>query len=83
MRIVSAVGARPDFVKIDPILRAVEQAERPGLEVRLVHTGQHHDFALSDPFLENLGIRPSDLLLGVGSGTHASQAFPDIWSFCA
>lgn len=73
MRILSVVGARPNFVKIAPILRALERAGRPGLEIRLVHTGQHYDSGLSDSFFEDLGIRPPDLHLGVGSGTHGEQ----------
>jgi len=53
MRVVCAVVARPNFVKIAPILRAFDHARRgrSDLDVRLVHTGQHYDTALSDSFL--------------------------------
>jgi UDP-N-acetylglucosamine 2-epimerase (non-hydrolysing) len=75
VRVVCAVGARPNFVKIAPILRAFARAavDQPNLVVRLVHTGQHYDAALSDVFFADLEIPPPDLNLGVGSGTHAEQ----------
>ena len=78
MKLLCVVGARPNFVKIAPILRALERerAERsdlPHLDVRLVHTGQHYDAALSGAFFADLEIRPPDLNLGVGSGSHAEQ----------
>lgn len=75
MNILCAVGARPNFVKIAPILRALERARGSGdsFEVTLVHTGQHYDPSLSDSFFDDLEIRPPDLNLGVGSGSHAEQ----------
>lgn len=75
MRIVCVVGARPNFVKIAPILRAFEGQEVAGrpVEVTLVHTGQHYDAALSESFFADLEIRPPDINLGVGSGSHAEQ----------
>lgn len=75
MKIVCVVGARPNFVKIAPILRAFENQRAAGaaLEVTLVHTGQHYDAALSDSFFADLEIRPPDINLGVGSGSHAEQ----------
>lgn len=75
MKVVCAVGARPNFVKIAPILRAFERAraDRPELDVRLVHTGQHYDAALSGSFFADLEIRAPDVNLGVGSGSHAEQ----------
>ena len=75
MRVLCAVGARPNFVKIAPILRALARAavDRPDLAVRLVHTGQHYDAALSDSFFTDLEIPPPDVNLGVSSGTHAEQ----------
>jgi UDP-N-acetylglucosamine 2-epimerase (non-hydrolysing) len=69
--ILAVVGARPNFVKMAPVLAALEEAE-PG-RVRLLHTGQHYDRALSDGFIERLGMREPDANLGVGSGTHAEQ----------
>ena len=75
MKIVSVVGARPNFVKIAPILRAFEAARRSGqpVDVTLVHTGQHYDKSLSEAFFADLEIRPPDVNLGVGSGSHAEQ----------
>ena len=71
MRIVSIVGARPQFVKLAVICRAV--AEREGWVHRIVHTGQHYDAALSSVFFEELMIPRPDHHLGVGSGAHGEQ----------
>jgi UDP-N-acetylglucosamine 2-epimerase (non-hydrolysing) len=65
------VGARPNFVKIAPILRAMER--QGGISGQLVHTGQHYDPVMSDVFFTELGIEPPSVNLGVGSGTHAVQ----------
>lgn len=65
------VGARPNFMKMAPILKAFEAY--PDAEPVLIHTGQHYDKNLSDVFFEELDIRKPDLFLGVGSGTHADQ----------
>ena len=75
MRVVCAVGARPNFVKIAPILRAFAGAatDCPNLKVRLIHTGQHYEKVLSDLFFADLEIPPPDFNLGVSSGTHAEQ----------
>src|SRR5437870_4632590 len=70
MRAVCVAGARPNFVKIKPVADALEAR---GVEVVLVHTGQHYDNALSDLFFADLGIRLPDHHLGVGSGSQASQ----------
>jgi UDP-N-acetylglucosamine 2-epimerase (non-hydrolysing) len=64
-------GARPNFMKIAPILRQLDA--RSGLQTTLIHTGQHYDRNLSDVFFEELGIRKPDISLGVGSGSHARQ----------
>jgi UDP-N-acetylglucosamine 2-epimerase (non-hydrolysing) len=69
--VLAVVGARPNFVKTAPVVAALEQAE--GISVRLLHTGQHYDRALSGGFIERLGMRDPDANLGVGSGTHAEQ----------
>lgn len=72
LRIVCVVGARPNFMKIKPIMQAF--AERtPEVEVRLVHTGQHYDVDMNDRFFGQLGIPSPDVSLEVGSGTHAQQ----------
>lgn len=69
--ILHVVGARPNFVKAAPVLRAL--AGRPGVRQILVHTGQHYDANMSDVFFRQLGIPAPDVSLGVGSGTHAAQ----------
>jgi UDP-N-acetylglucosamine 2-epimerase (non-hydrolysing) len=69
-------GARPNFMKIAPIIRAFQEAERRNgrLRYRLIHTGQHYDQAMSAGFFEQLGIPDPDINLEVGSGTQAEQA---------
>jgi len=71
MHILHVVGARPNFVKAAPVLRAV--AAHAGFRQTLVHTGQHYDAAMSDVFFQQLEMPPPDFNLGVGSGTHAQQ----------
>ncbi|MCE9616297.1 MAG: UDP-N-acetylglucosamine 2-epimerase (non-hydrolyzing) [Lentisphaerae bacterium] len=78
MRLVTAVGARPNFMKIAPFIRALrDYASSPSPALRfehvLVHTGQHYDDAMSDTFFRTLGIPHPDINLGVGSGSHAEQ----------
>ncbi|WP_448712990.1 non-hydrolyzing UDP-N-acetylglucosamine 2-epimerase [Microbacterium profundi] len=70
MKIVSVVGARPQFVKLAPIHAAAKAAN---VEHVIVHTGQHYDPMLSDVFFDELGIGAPDLHLGVGSGSHGVQ----------
>ena len=70
-RLACIVGARPNFMKIAPILRSMKN--EPRLQPTLIHTGQHYDKNLSDVFFDELGIDPPDISLGVGSGTHAKQ----------
>lgn len=70
MRVVSVVGARPQFVKLAPIARAFARA---GIDHRIVHTGQHYDPMLSDVFFDELGIPDPDVHLGIGSGSHGRQ----------
>ncbi|MGV9195198.1 non-hydrolyzing UDP-N-acetylglucosamine 2-epimerase [Microbacterium sp. MC2] len=70
MKIVSVVGARPQFVKLAPIDKAARAA---GVEHVIVHTGQHYDPMLSDVFFTELGISAPDVHLGVGSGSHGVQ----------
>ncbi|MCX6626222.1 MAG: UDP-N-acetylglucosamine 2-epimerase, partial [Candidatus Solibacter sp.] len=71
MRIVSIVGARPQFVKLAVICRAV--AQREDWVHRIIHTGQHYDAGLSAVFFEELMIPRPDHDLGVGSGAHGEQ----------
>ena len=64
------VGARPNFMKAAPVVAALRRLDVP---VLLVHTGQHYDYAMSDVFLDELGLPRPDVFLAVGSGTHAEQ----------
>lgn len=68
-------GARPNFMKIAPIIRAIKHAQSSGgqLDYRLVHTGQHYDERMSASFFKQLGIPDPDINLEVGSGTQAEQ----------
>ncbi len=68
--LLHVVGARPNFMKVSPVLAA---GKRAGLRQILVHTGQHYDAAMSDAFFTDLGLPAPDENLGVGSGTHAEQ----------
>lgn len=70
MKIVSVVGARPQFVKLAPIAKAAAAAS---VDHVIVHTGQHYDPMLSDVFFQDLGIAAPDVHLGVGSGSHGVQ----------
>jgi UDP-N-acetylglucosamine 2-epimerase (non-hydrolysing) len=71
VKIIHVVGARPNFMKVAPVLRALSQ--RPGITQTLVHTGQHYDANMSDVFFTQLGIPAPDVNLAVGSGSHAVQ----------
>ena len=65
-------GARPNFMKIAPIVRAL-QARADAFRFRIVHTGQHHDHEMSAVFFEELGIPAPDVHMGAGGGSHARQ----------
>lgn len=68
------VGARPNFMKMAPIIRALESESLKGsAKCTLIHTGQHYDANLSDVFFAELGMRKPDISLDVGSGSHAVQ----------
>ncbi len=71
MKIAVVAGARPNFMKVAPLMW--ELARRPGVEALLIHTGQHYDRAMSHLFFEELKIPKPDVDLGVGSGSHAVQ----------
>ncbi len=76
MKITLVAGARPNFMKIAPIIRAIENSNRLGnkqIHFRLVHTGQHYDEKLSQVFFKELEIAEPHANLGVGSGTQAEQ----------
>src|ERR687896_812513 len=72
LKVINVVGARPNFMKVAPI---VEAMGRRGGEFAplVVHTGQHYDAAMSDAFFRDLALPEPDVHLGVGSGTHAQQ----------
>ena len=71
MKVLHVVGARPNFMKVAPVLSALKR--RPSFVQSLVHTGQHYDANMSDIFFEQLGIPVPDANLKVGSGSHARQ----------
>jgi UDP-N-acetylglucosamine 2-epimerase (non-hydrolysing) len=75
MKITLGAGARPNFMKIAPIIKAIKsaQSEKKNISYRLVHTGQHYDKKMSGDFFEQLGIPEPDSNLECGSGTQAEQ----------
>ena len=76
MKIISVVGARPNFMKIAPFIKAIEKHNaitQNKMEHILIHTGQHYDDRMSQAFFEDLGIPDADINLGIGSGSHAQQ----------
>lgn len=80
IKIISVVGARPNFIKIAPFIRAIDQynrdsSESQGLSINhlLVHTGQHYDISMSQAFFSALNIPDPGINLEVGSGSHAEQ----------
>ena len=87
MKVVSVVGARPNFIKVAPLIRAIEKhhgdscLEPPTpnhqspttIHHLLIHTGQHYDYEMSQIFFQDLKLPQPDIHLGVGSGTHAEQ----------
>ncbi len=75
MKLTLIAGARPNFIKIAPIINAIKQARSNGhqIQFRLVHTGQHYDSKMSDTFFNELNIPEPDINLGCGGGTQAEQ----------
>ena len=75
MNITIIAGARPNFIKIAPIIHSIQNAQRQGNDIsfRLVHTGQHYDKKMSETFFEELDIPQPDINLGCGGGTQAEQ----------
>jgi len=82
MKILLIAGARPNFMKIAPIIRAMQVKDH--FDWKLVHTGQHYDYEMSQSFFDDLGLPEPDFFLDVGSGSHAEQtakvmcAFEDV-----
>lgn len=85
MKIISVVGARPNFMKIAPFIRAIEAYNaapvQSPVEHTLVHTGQHYDDRMSKAFFDELRIPEADINLGVGSGSHAEQVGHTMMAF--
>src|SRR5690349_11450428 len=83
MKIITVVGARPNFMKAAPIITAIDEHNRSIASLEdsaserirhvLVHTGQHYRALMSDSFFADLGLPPTDIQLEIGSGTHGSQ----------
>ena len=76
-KILSVVGARPNFMKVAALCEAIKEynakGKNPQIEHVLVHTGQHYDANMSDAFFNDLELPKPNLFLGVGSGSHSTQ----------
>ena len=72
LKVINVVGARPNFMKVAPIVEAMRRRAGEFAPV-VVHTGQHYDAQMSDAFFRDLGLPEPDVYLGVGSGSHAAQ----------
>jgi len=79
MRLLHVVGARPNFMKVAPVLHALRDYE--SVDQVLVHTGQHYDVNMSDIFFRQLAIAAPDVNLGIGSGSHAVQTAQTMIAF--
>lgn len=73
MKLISVVGARPNFMKVAPIHKVIKENYSGKIEHLLVHTGQHYDKKMSDVFFTDLGLPKPDYYLGIGGGSHAEQ----------
>src|SRR5438045_8470626 len=72
MKVLNVVGARPNFMKVAPIVEAMKR-RASAFTPTVVHTGQHYDARRSDAFFRDLGLPEPDVYLGVGSASHAQQ----------
>src|SRR5262250_1920401 len=72
LKVINVVGARPNFMKVAPIVAAMKQRPNDFLPL-VLHTGQHYDASMSDAFFSDLDLPQPDVYLGVGSATHAAQ----------
>jgi UDP-N-acetylglucosamine 2-epimerase (non-hydrolysing) len=72
LKVINVVGARPNFMKVAPVVEAMGRREREFAPL-VVHTGQHYDARMSDAFFRDLGLPEPDIHLGVGSASHAQQ----------
>ncbi len=77
MKVVNIVGARPQFIKLAPVLKAIGRHNKDNraqnIQEVLIHTGQHYDYEMSGVFFEELGLKSPDFNLDVGSGPHGYQ----------
>ncbi|HEY0385797.1 MAG TPA: UDP-N-acetyl glucosamine 2-epimerase, partial [Pyrinomonadaceae bacterium] len=80
LKIINVVGARPNFMKVAPIVEAMRRRSEEFAPL-VVHTGQHYDAQMSDAFFRDLGLPEPDVYLGVGSASHAQQTAAVMQSF--
>jgi UDP-N-acetylglucosamine 2-epimerase (non-hydrolysing) len=80
LKVINVVGARPNFMKVAPIVEAMKRRTSE-FAPTVLHTGQHYDAQMSDAFFRDLGLPEPDVYLGVGSGTHAQQTAAVMQSF--
>ncbi|MDX6696170.1 MAG: UDP-N-acetylglucosamine 2-epimerase (non-hydrolyzing) [Blastocatellia bacterium] len=80
LKVINVVGARPNFMKVAPIVEAMKR-RADNFAPLVVHTGQHYDARMSDAFFRDLGLPEPDVHLGVGSGSHAQQTAAVMQSF--
>lgn len=80
LKVINVVGARPNFMKVAPIVEAMRR-RAPEFAPTVLHTGQHYDERMSDAFFRDLGLPTPDVHLGVGSGSHAQQTAAVMQSF--
>src|SRR5690349_21188884 len=75
MKLLTVVGARPQFIKAAAVGYAIQSANQRGAGIQsvLVHTGQHYDFGMSRVFFDELGLQAPDRDLNIGSGSHGAQ----------
>src|SRR5689334_14700640 len=81
MKVINVVGARPNFMKVAPIVEAMKRRGLEEFAPLVVHTGQHYDAQMSDAFFRDLGLPEPDVYLGVGSASHAVQTAAVMQSF--
>jgi UDP-N-acetylglucosamine 2-epimerase (non-hydrolysing) len=80
LKVLNVVGARPNFMKVAPIVEAMKRREGEFMPL-LLHTGQHYDEGMSEAFFRDLRLPKPDVYLGVGSGSHAAQTAAVMQSF--
>lgn len=73
MKLFLVAGARPNFIKIAPIIKALKNWNKSNLDWKIVHTGQHYDYEMSQSFFDDLELPKPDFFLDAGSGSHAAQ----------